>query len=87
MFYFFHIDVDRSLFVDKSFYFTTIIEADTLLCAKELRFYIETLGKVLKECKWTSDTVLYLEVNGKIKGDYLFLCFTIDIINVCYRML
>lgn len=51
MFYFFHIDVDRSLFVDRSFYFTTIIEADTLLCAKELRFYIETLGKVFKECK------------------------------------
>lgn len=74
------------LFVDRSFYFTTIIEADTLLCAKELRFYIETPGKVLKECKWTSDTALYLEVYGRIKSDYLFLCFT-NKHNVCYRML
>ena len=48
---FFSILMWIDLFVDRSFYFTTIIEADTLLCAKELRFYIETPGKVLKECK------------------------------------
>lgn len=52
--------MDRSLFVD-SLYFANIVEADTLMCAKELRFYIETQGKILEEFKCSSDTVLYVE--------------------------
>lgn len=62
MFFFsFHIDVDRSLFVDRCFYFANIVEADILMCAKELRFYIETQGKILKEFKCSSDTLLYVK--------------------------
>lgn len=57
----FHIDVDRSLFADRGFYSTNIVEADTLMCAKELRFYIETPGKILKEFKCSSDTAPYTE--------------------------
>lgn len=54
--------MDRSLFADGNLYFTNI-KADRLMCAKELRFYIETPGKILKEFKCNSDTVLHLEMN------------------------
>lgn len=57
----FHTDVNRSLFLERSFYFTKIVEADTLMCGKELIFYIETPIKLLKRFKNNSDMVLYLE--------------------------
>lgn len=64
--------MDRSLFVD-SFYFANIVEADTMTRAKELRFYIETQGKILKVFKCINDTVLYVE-KEKLKMTGRILC-------------
>lgn len=83
--------MNRSFFLERSFCFTKIVEADTLMCGKELIFYIETPIKLLKRFKNISDMVLYLErdmeelkVTSRIL--HIYSCFTVNIINMCCRM-
>lgn len=59
----FHSDVDRSTFAYRSFYITNIVEVKRLMWAKELRFYIETPAKILKEFKCSSDIGRYIKNN------------------------